>query len=67
MTGRALGARAAALHLDGRGDFCNMFVLEIPAGVATSPQRHVYEEVIYVLEGHGNTEITLLRRRTPQL
>src|ERR1700733_5712822 len=54
-----LEARGAALHLDGRGDFCNMFLLDVPAGGASAPQRHLFEEVIYVLEGHGSTQVTL--------
>jgi quercetin dioxygenase-like cupin family protein len=53
------GVGAAALHLQGRGDFCNMFLLDIPPGKSMSPQRHVYEEVVYVLEGVGSSEIEL--------
>ena len=30
---------------------------DIPAGKATSPQHHLYEEVIYVLEGRGSTQL----------
>src|SRR5579859_6363307 len=51
------GVNAAAVHLKGRGDFANMFVFDIPPGAATSPQRHLYEEVIYVLEGTGSTQL----------
>jgi mannose-6-phosphate isomerase-like protein (cupin superfamily) len=47
----------AAVHLKGRGDFLNMFVLDIPASGATSPQRHLYEEVFYVLDGRGSATI----------
>jgi hypothetical protein len=36
-----------------------MFVYDIAAGQATAPQRHLYEEVIYVLEGSGSTQIEL--------
>jgi hypothetical protein len=54
-----LGARAAALHLDGRGDFCNMLLYELGPGKSTLPQRHLFEEVIYVVEGAGNTQLTL--------
>ena len=53
------GVKAAAVHLAGRGDFANMFVYDIDPGKSTSPQRHLYEEVIYVLEGHGSTQIEL--------
>jgi quercetin dioxygenase-like cupin family protein len=52
-----VGVKAAACHLKGRGDFANMFVFEIPAGGSTSPQRHLYEEVVYVLEGTGSTQL----------
>jgi quercetin dioxygenase-like cupin family protein len=53
------GVNAAAVHMKGRGDFANMFVLEIAPGQSTTPQRHLYEEVIYVLEGSGSTQIEL--------
>ena len=51
------GVNGAAVHLKGRGDFANMFVYEIAPGRATTPQRHLYEEVVYVLEGHGSTQL----------
>ena len=51
------GVKGAVAHLKGRGDFCNMFVLELPAGKSTTPQRHLYEDVYYVLEGRGSTQI----------
>ena len=50
----ALGAYAL---LDGRGDFIDTYVLEIPPGGATAPQQHLYEEVGYVLDGRGSTTI----------
>jgi len=52
-----VGMQGAAVHLKGRGDFCNMFLYEIPPAASSSPQRHLYEEVIYVLEGRGSTQI----------
>jgi quercetin dioxygenase-like cupin family protein len=51
------GAKGAAAHLDGRGDFCNMFKLELPPTASTNPQRHMYEEVVYVLDGRGSTQL----------
>src|SRR6202166_1453526 len=51
------GVNGAAVHLKGRGDFANMFLFDIPPGAATTPQRHLYEEVVYVLEGSGSTQL----------
>src|ERR1700730_19333181 len=51
------GVKAAACHLKGRGDFANMFLFEIPPGSSTTPQRHLYEEVVYVLAGTGSTQL----------
>ena len=52
-----LGVNGAAVHLKGRGDFCNLFLLDIPPGASTEPQRHLYEEIMYVVEGRGSTEL----------
>ena len=54
-----LGVKGAACHLKGRGDFGSLFVIDIPPGGSTSPQRHLFEEVIYVLEGSGSTVVEL--------
>lgn len=51
------GVKGGAVHMKGRGDFANMFVFEIPPGRSTTPQRHLYEEVVYVLEGSGSTQL----------
>jgi quercetin dioxygenase-like cupin family protein len=51
------GVKGAAVHLKGRGDFANMFLFDLPPGMATTPQRHLYEEVVYVLEGSGSTQL----------
>lgn len=60
------GVNGAAVHLKGRGDFLNMFLLDIPPAASTSPQQHLYEEVVYVLEGRGSTTIEVAdgRRHT---
>jgi len=54
-----VGTNGAAVHLKGRGDFCNMFLFEIAPGGSTAPMRHLYEDLYYVLEGHGSTQIEL--------
>jgi mannose-6-phosphate isomerase-like protein (cupin superfamily) len=52
------GVNGAAVHLTGRGDFCNLFVFDIPGAASTDPQRHVYEEIMYVVEGRGSCELS---------
>ena len=51
------GADGAAVHLKGRGDFMSLFVIDLKPGGRSEPQRHLYEEVIYVLAGHGSTTV----------
>jgi hypothetical protein len=55
------GVKGAAVHLKGRGDFISLFVLELMPGMATSPQRHLYEEVVFVLAGRGSTTVESAR------
>jgi mannose-6-phosphate isomerase-like protein (cupin superfamily) len=51
------GARAAFVQLRGRGDFVGLQVIEIPPAGATDWARHLYDDVFYVLSGHGSTVI----------
>jgi cupin superfamily acireductone dioxygenase involved in methionine salvage len=52
-----MGVEGGIVHVKGRGDFVAIFVLDLAPGAKTEPQRHVYEEVVYVLSGHGSTTI----------
>lgn len=52
-----VGANAAIAHLKGRGDFINVIVLDLAPQSETEPQRHLFEEVVYVLSGHGATTV----------
>jgi mannose-6-phosphate isomerase-like protein (cupin superfamily) len=47
----------AFVHLKGRGDFIAVWLLDIKPGGKTSPQQHMIEEVVLVLEGHGTTTV----------
>jgi quercetin dioxygenase-like cupin family protein len=51
------GMKGAACHLKGRGDFASMFLYELAPGGSSVQQRHLYEEVTYVLEGTGSTQL----------
>src|SRR5215469_3938881 len=52
-----MGVDGGIVHMKGRGDFVAIFVLDLPAGAKSEPQRHLYEEVVYVLSGHGSTMV----------
>jgi mannose-6-phosphate isomerase-like protein (cupin superfamily) len=51
------GLNGAICHLKGRDDFLASLLYELPPGGASAPTTHIYEEVIYVLEGHGSTTV----------
>ena len=54
-----LGGRGAWVDVAGRGDFCDIYVAEIPAGGHLEPERHLFEETIHVLAGRGTTTLEL--------
>ena len=49
--------KGAFVNLKGRGDWMTMFVVDIPPGGTSSPQKHIYDEVFFVLSGHGSTVV----------
>ncbi len=51
------GCKGAIVNLNGRGDYMGVFVLDLPPAAATAPQQHIYDEVFYVLSGHGTTSV----------
>jgi hypothetical protein len=57
------GVRGAFVHLAGRGDFVALQVIEIEPGGRTAWQKHLYDEIIYVLAGHGSTMVEIEKGR----
>jgi oxalate decarboxylase/phosphoglucose isomerase-like protein (cupin superfamily) len=51
------GGKGAFIQLKGMEGFTGMYVGEIPPGGALNPERHLYEELIYILQGIGSTEV----------
>jgi mannose-6-phosphate isomerase-like protein (cupin superfamily) len=51
------GTPAAFVDLMGMEGFSGIQLVEIPPGGATRPQKHLYQQLICVLEGHGATEV----------
>jgi len=54
---KRLGARGTFLFLDGIGEKKGMYLLQVPSGGAVLPEKHMYDEFFFVVEGRGSTEI----------
>ncbi|MBI2087418.1 MAG: hypothetical protein HYT78_01595 [Deltaproteobacteria bacterium] len=52
-----LGGRGSYIQLDGTEAVWGMYVVEIPPRSELKPERHVYEEIYYVVEGRESTEV----------
>lgn len=54
---KRLGAKGAMIYLSGDGGIVSAYVCEIEAGQETLPERHMYDERIFVLSGRGETNV----------
>jgi mannose-6-phosphate isomerase-like protein (cupin superfamily) len=51
------GCKGAFINLKGRGDWLTISLAEIPPGGKSAPQQHIYDDVYFVLSGHGSTVV----------
>jgi mannose-6-phosphate isomerase-like protein (cupin superfamily) len=51
------GGLGAFINLDGTGGTNDGYVCVIPPGKALKPQKHLYEEMVFIVEGHGATSV----------
>ncbi len=58
------GMDGAIIHLKARADFTTLFLFKLPPGASSAPIKHLYEQLVYVLEGHGSTQIECPDGRT---
>ena len=54
---RRTGGLGSFVHLHGMEGITGMYVAEIPPGEALQPEKHLYEELICILNGVGATEV----------
>ena len=54
---RRLGGRGAFIQLYGTEGIWGAYLAEIPPAQALTPERHLYEEILFVVEGRGATEV----------
>ncbi len=52
-----LGCEATFIHLKGMEGITGIYAGEIPPGESTKPMKHLFEQIVYVTEGVGKTEI----------
>lgn len=52
-----LGGRGAFLQLTGLEGLVGLYTAEIPPGASLVAEKHLYDEIMYVLSGHGATEV----------
>src|SRR3990172_7293742 len=53
------GAKGTYINLEGTGGTNDSYICKIAPGKSTAPQRHFYEELIWVVSGRGATTIWL--------
>jgi mannose-6-phosphate isomerase-like protein (cupin superfamily) len=56
---KRLGGRGTYIQLYGTEGKWGCYVVEVPGAGALNPEKHLYEEIYFVVEGRGSTEVWL--------
>ena len=51
------GGHGVYINLEGAGYLDDAFVVAIPPGKSLNPEKHIYDELVYVLSGRGATTL----------
>ncbi len=51
------GGSGIFINLEGSEGFTDSYVCEIPPGKSLKPIRHIYEDTVFILKGHGATTV----------
>ncbi len=54
---KRLGGRGSYIQLYGTEGLWGMYVVEVPGAGALNVERHLYEKIVFVVEGRGSTEV----------
>ena len=54
---RWLGGRGSYIQLYGTEGLWGMYVVEVPGAGALNVEQHLYEKIVFVVEGRGSTEV----------
>lgn len=56
---KRLGVSGATIYLNGDGGQMSGYIAEMLPGQQTAPEKHIYEEHVYVVAGNGETRVWL--------
>lgn len=54
---KRLGGRGSYIQLFGTEGLWGSYVVEVPAGGALNVDKHMYEKVVFIVDGRGSTEV----------
>ena len=55
---KRLGGRGTYIQLHGTEGKWGCYLVEVPGAGALNPEKHIYEEIYFVVEGRGSTEVS---------